>query len=69
MKKIFLIGGLSESGKSTLGKYLDSQGVMRLKFVDYLKEVMQEEGAKKDLYEWNDQAEAERPDWLYTRFM
>lgn len=69
MKRIFLIGGLSESGKSTLGKHLDSQGVIRLKFVNYLKEVMQEEGAKGDFYEWNGQAEAERPNWLYSRFL
>lgn len=43
MKKIFAIGGLSESGKSSVGRYLDSKGIVRLKFVAFYKEIMEEE--------------------------
>lgn len=69
MKKIFLIGGLSESGKSTVGKYLDSKGIKRLKFVTYLKRIMEAEGAQGDFQEWNEKTEKERPGWLWKKFI
>ena len=69
MKKIFLIGGMSESGKSTVGRYLDSKGIRRLKFVTYLRKVMEKEGVTGDFQKWNDQMEATRRDWLWKRFI
>ena len=62
LKKVLLIGGMSESGKSTVGKYLDSKGIKRLKIVNYLKKVKEVEGAPGDFVLWNDKAGRERPD-------
>lgn len=69
LKKVFLIGGMSESGKSTVGKYLDTLGIKRFKIVTYLTEVMKSEGGSGDFQEWNDRAESERPDWLKEQFV
>lgn len=69
MKTVFVIGGMSESGKSSLGKYLDSQGVHRLKIVSFLRKVMEQEGAQGDFYEWNERQEKERPLWLKEEFL
>lgn len=68
MKNIFLISGLSESGKSTFGRYLDSKGIRRLKFVNYLKEIQHDESDSRNFHEWNDLMETQRPEWLYSRF-
>lgn len=68
MKKVFVIGGMSESGKSTLGRYLDQRGIKRLKIVSLLKRVMEKEGAKGDFVEWNNRCMKERPDWVYRAF-
>ena len=69
LKKVLLISGMSESGKSTIGKYLDSKGVKRLKIVTFLRRVMETEGAQWDFVPWNDEAEKQRPDWLAKRFV
>jgi nucleoside-diphosphate kinase len=68
MKKIFLIGGMSESGKSTLGRYLDQHGIKRLKIAFFLKRVMEREGIQGDFYEWNNRNVKERPGWVYQVF-
>lgn len=68
MKKTFVIGGMSESGKSTLGRYLDSKGVVRLKIVSFLKNIMKREGTDGDFYIWNDRNVAERPEWVREEF-
>lgn len=69
MKKVFLIGGMSESGKSTVGRYFISKGIKRLKFVTYLRRVMEKEGATGDFQEWNDRTEVTRRGWLWDRFI
>ncbi len=68
MKKVFIIGGMSESGKSTLGRYLDQRGVKRLKITFFLKRVMEREGATGNFYEWNACNIKERPEWVYGKF-
>lgn len=68
MKKIFFIGGMSECGKSTLGKYLDSKGVKRLKIVSFLKKIKEREGDTTDFYEWNDRVSHERGEWIREEF-
>ena len=68
MKKVFIIGGMSESGKSTFGRYLDEHGVKRLKIVSFLKRAMEREGTKGDFVEWNNQNMKEKPDWVYCTF-
>lgn len=69
MRKVFLIGGMSESGKSTVGRYLGSKGIKRLKFVTYLRRVMEKEGVTGDFQEWNTQMELTKPEWLRQRFV
>ncbi|MFA6198238.1 MAG: hypothetical protein WC734_03755 [Patescibacteria group bacterium] len=68
MKKVFLIGGMSESGKSTFGRYLDSKGITRLKIVTFMRMVMENEGHSGDFVEWNERAAFERPRWLHEEF-
>lgn len=69
MKTVFVIGGMSESGKSSLGTYFDTKEIKRLKIVFFLKKVMKREGAEGDFYEWNDAQEKERPEWLKEAFL
>lgn len=69
MKKVFVIGGMSESGKSTVGRYLDSKAIKRLKIVTYLQRVKEKESEAGNFQDWNDRAEQERPEWLGQRFV
>ena len=68
MRKVFVIGGMSESGKSTLGRYLDQRGIKRLKITFFLKRVMEREGVEGDFVEWNARNMKEKPDWVYRVF-
>ena len=68
VKKVFLIGGMSESGKSTLGRYFDSRGIPRLKIITFLKRVMVREGATGDFVAWNERNVKERPEWVRSTF-
>lgn len=68
MKKVFVIGGMSESGKSTLGRYLDQRGIKRLKITFFLKRAMEREGVDGDFVEWNNQNMKERPEWVFRTF-
>ena len=67
-KKVFMIGGMSESGKSSFGRMLDEYGVKRLKIVFFLKRVMEREGVEGDFYAWNTQNVKERPELVYQVF-
>jgi len=68
-KKTFMIGGMSESGKSTFGRYLEEQfGIKRLKITFFLKRVMEREGVTEDFAEWNARNVKERPRWVYGVF-
>lgn len=68
IKKIFLIGGMSESGKSTLGRYFESKGIPRLKIVDFLKRVKDREDVTEDFVAWNNRNVKERPEWVHKVF-
>jgi len=68
MKKVFFIGGMSESGKSTLGKYLDAHGIARLKIVFFLQRIKEREGDTGDFYEWNDRVSKEKAEWVREEF-
>jgi len=69
MRKVFMIGGMSESGKSSLGKYLDAMGLRRLKIVDFLKRVKERLQDPGDFYEWNNRNVAEKPEWVRQQFV
>ncbi len=68
VKKVFIIGGMSESGKSTFGRYLDQYGVKRLKIIFFLKRVMEREGVKGDFVNWNARNMKVKPEWVFRVF-
>ena len=68
VKKVFIIGGMSESGKSTFGRYLDQYGVKRLKIIFFLKRVMEREGMKGDFVNWNAWNMKVKPEWVFRVF-
>lgn len=68
MKKVFVIGGMSESGKSTLGRYLDQRGIKRLKIAFFLKRAMEREGVEGDFVDWNNQNMKEIPERVFRMF-
>ncbi|RJO60272.1 hypothetical protein C4544_05415 [candidate division WS5 bacterium] len=68
VRQVFVIGGMSESGKSSLGRYLDKYGITRLKIVFFLKRAMEKMGVEGDFVEWNAKNMRERPDWVFRTF-
>lgn len=46
IKGIITLGGLSECGKSTFGKMLESNGIMRYKIIEVERELMRRRGMK-----------------------
>lgn len=68
MKKVFVIGGMSESGKSSVGRYLDSKGIRRLKIVSFLENIKEREGATGSFVEWNNDNVLKRPEWVREEF-
>ena len=68
LKKVFLIGGMSESGKSTLGRYFDSRGIKRLKITSFLQNIKDREKAEGDFVSWNQKSVKERPEWVREEF-
>lgn len=66
---IFALSGLSESGKSTAGRFLDAHGIQRLKITQFMHAVKAADRAEAEAYgTWLDRALQERPGWLYARF-
>lgn len=60
---------MSESGKSTVGRYLESRGIKRLKIADFMGEVHRKFGGNIDYHTWIWQVENDRPEWLYAKFL
>jgi len=69
IKKIFIIGGLSEAGKSTVGRYLDSKGIIRLKIVNFLRIIMEREDPDADFREWQSNMIENHSKWLWGQFI
>ena len=69
IERLFLIGGLSESGKSSTGKYLDSLGIKRMKFITFLQRIQSCMGDTGDFQEWNERMDREKPEWLAQKFL
>jgi len=66
--KIFALSGPTESGKDTVGRYLRTKGVSKLKIGDFLKVIYQRERSEKQFQDWNFDTEATRPTWLMDAF-
>lgn len=68
-KMVFALTGMSECGKSTVGKYLDSKGVVRLKIVRLFEKVRDKRSPDEELYTFVRQQEERDPYVLWDAFV
>lgn len=68
-KKIFALTGMSECGKSTVGKYLDSRGIPRLKIVKFFERIRDKQCPSEELYRFIKQEEQKNPYALWDAFI
>lgn len=68
-KMIFALTGMSECGKSTVGKYLDSRGIPRLKIVRFFERVRNKWSLQSELYQFTDEEERRNPYALWDAFL
>lgn len=68
-KKIFALTGMSECGKSTVGKYLDSQGVPRLKIVKFFEQIRDKQCPSEELYQFIKREEQKNQYDLWDAFI
>lgn len=67
--KVFALTGMSESGKSTVGKYLDSKGIPRLKIGKIFERVKNRQSPKLELDEFVKREEGKYPYALWDAFI
>lgn len=68
-KMVFALTGMSECGKSTVGKYLDSKGVHRLKIVKLFERIRDKWSPDEELYTFLKQWEGSDPYALWDAFI
>lgn len=68
-KKVFALTGMSECGKSTVGKYLDSQGISRLKIVKFFERIRDKQSPCEELYQFISREEQKNPYALWDDFI
>lgn len=68
-KMIFALTGMSECGKSTVGKYFDSKGFPRLKFVRLFERIRDKLSPGEDLYQFIHREEKRNPYPLWDNFI
>jgi len=68
-KMVFALTGMSECGKSTVGKYLDSRGIPRLKIVRLFERVRDKQAPNMELQEFVRGAEQRDPIALWDAFI
>lgn len=68
-KMIFALTGMSECGKSTVGKYLDSRGIPRLKIVKFFERVRDKWSPQSELYQFTGAEERRNPYVLWNAFL
>jgi len=68
-KMIFALTGMSECGKSTVGKYLDSRGINRLKIVKLFEKVRDKQSPNEELYAFLKRNEKCDPYALWDAFI
>jgi nucleoside-diphosphate kinase len=68
-KMIFALTGMSECGKSTVGKYLDGKGIKRLKIVKLFGKVRDKWSPNQELHEFLEQQEEKNPFALWDSFI
>ena len=68
-KMIFALTGMSECGKSTIGKYFDSKGISRLKIVRLFERVRDKWSPDEELYAFLKRQEERDPYALWDAFI
>ncbi len=68
-KTIFALTGMSECGKSTIGKYLDSKDINRLKIVKLFEKVRDKQSPNEELYAFLKRNEECDPYALWDAFI
>jgi nucleoside-diphosphate kinase len=68
-KMIFALTGMSECGKSTVGKYFDSNGIARLKIVKLFEKVRDKYSPNEELHMFVKQREERDPYALWDAFI
>lgn len=68
-KIIFALTGMSECGKSTVGKYFDSRGIPRLKIVRFFERVRDKWSPQSELYQFTGEEERRNPYALWDAFL
>jgi len=68
-KMIFALTGMSECGKSTVGRYLDLKGIKRLKIVRLFEQVRDKLSPGEKLGDFIQQEEAKDPYTLWNAFV
>lgn len=68
-KMIFALTGMSECGKSTVGKHLDSKGIARLKIVKLFERVRDKWSPDEELYTFVKRQEERNPYALWDAFV
>lgn len=68
-KKIFALTGMSECGKSTVGKYLGSRGIPRLKIVRFFELIRGKRCPDEELYQFIKREEQKNPYGLWDAFI
>lgn len=66
---IFALTGMSECGKSTVGKYLDSRGIPRLKIVKFFERIRNKWAPDEELYQFTGKEEKKNPYALWDAFI
>lgn len=69
LEKVYALTGMSESGKSSVGRFLDENGIKRLKIVDFLKIIHLNIAPHEDFKNWNWRISKEDPNFLYEHFL
>src|SRR3989344_6655518 len=68
-KMILALAGMSECGKSTVGKYLDSRGIPRLKIAKFFERVRDKWSPQTDLHQFTGEEEKRNPYALWDAFL
>jgi len=68
-KMVFALTGMSECGKSTVGKYFDLHGIQRLKIVKLFERVRDKWSPNEDIYQFTEREEKRDPYALWDAFV
>ncbi len=68
-KLVFALTGMSECGKSTVGRYLNSCGIPRLKIVKFFERIRDKWSPEEDLYQFTAKEENRDPYALWDAFI